>query len=209
MKLISIYTPSHQILKDHWFLPSLQDAFEISIHRCEVSGKGIYMEKDWTEAILFKCNTILDTIKKNWGTVFVYADVDIQLFAPMQDELQQSIENKDIVCQLDDPYGNLCTGFFAVRANELTLQLWQEVRKAIHIERRDQHAFNRLIHEMKAIRFGYLPAQFFGAGTFNAKIWQMGQRFYIPKFPIMFHANWTVGVDNKIALSAAGEKYNS
>jgi len=124
----------------------------------------------------------------------------------MQDEILQSMENKDIVCQLDDPHGNLCTGFFAVRANELTLQLWQEVHKAIHIEHRDQYAFNRLIREMKAIRFGYLPAQFFGAGTFNAKSWHMGQRFYIPKFPIMFHANWTIGVDNKIALLQQARK---
>jgi len=202
MKLISTYTDSHRRLKDEWFLPSLQDHYDLSLFHCGVQGSGNYMEAGWSEAVAFKSQVLIDAIKANWGGVFVYADVDLEFFQPAEHILRESIEdgNKDIVCHLDDPSGNLSTGFFALRANERTLKLWEEVRKAITTERRDQHAFNRLVRRMDGLRAGYLPSRFFGAGTFHPIQRQAGARFLIPHSPIMFHANWTVGLDNKADL---------
>jgi MoaA/NifB/PqqE/SkfB family radical SAM enzyme len=200
MKLISTYTESHRRLKDEWFLPSLQDNYELSIFHCVTQGPGNYMEAGWSEAVSFKSQVIIETIKENWGGVFVYADVDIEFFKPTENILRKSIEDKDIVCQLDDPSGTLSTGFFVLRANDLTLKLWEDVRKAVATERRDQHAFNRLVRRMDGLRASYLPSRFFGTGTFHPILRQAGARFLIPNSPIMFHANWTIGVENKIDL---------
>jgi len=206
MKLIAVYTPSHKVLLDDWFLPGLQDDFDVILHKSEIIGSGAYMQKDWSDAVLFKCDAIIDAITKNWGEVFVYSDVDIEFFASMKNIILNAMQDKDIVCQLDSPNGVLCTGFFAAKANEQTLALWQDVRKAILIEHRDQKAFNRLIRAQRDIRFGYLPLGFFGAGTFNDRQWHKGQPFYIPTSPVMFHANFTIGLDNKVAALKQAKK---
>lgn len=200
MKLITVYTQSHRPVFEEWAFSTLKDNYELSSFFCDVEGSGKYLEKDWTQAVLFKNQKIIETIKENWGRVFIYSDVDIQFFAPTKRAILKAIKNKDIACQIDNPRGSLCTGFFAIRANSLTLNLWQKVHEAVQIERRDQKAFNRLIRNINEIRRGYLPQQFFGAGTFRRQIWRRGVLFFIPKSPIMFHANWTIGIENKIEL---------
>jgi len=200
MKLIGVFSPSHETLKDEWFLRTLKDDYEVCLYRCDVQGEGRYMQEDWSRAVLFKSAKIIEAIRENWGEVFVYSDIDVTFFAPTKLTILRCLTDKDIVCQLDDPVGNLCTGFFGIRANGATLRLWQQVQKAVEREGRDQIAFNRLVRELKDLRAGYLPASFFGTGTFAGRHFQGKQRFYVPADPVMFHANWTIGVDNKITL---------
>src|SRR5262245_26033620 len=131
MKLISVFSPSHEVLKDEWFLRTLKDDYEVTVYPCDVQGEGKYMQEDWTRTVLFKSAKIIDAIQENWGDVFMYSDVDVTFFAPTKKSILASLVDKDIVCQLDDPIGNLCTGFFAIRANEATLQLWRDVHQAV------------------------------------------------------------------------------
>jgi MoaA/NifB/PqqE/SkfB family radical SAM enzyme len=200
MKLICVYTPSHKKLKDKWFLPSLRDKFEIEFYEFAKSGDGNYLESDWTEAVLFKCEVIIKSIKDHPGEIIFYSDVDIIFFAKFKERVLQALEGKDIVCQVDDPYGSLCTGFFALRSNRLTLKLWEEVHEAVKTEGRNQPAFNRIIRGMKDIHYEYLPVTFFGAGTFRPVLWKKGDLILLPENPVMFHANWTMGIGNKTFL---------
>lgn len=202
MKLLTAYSQSHERLKDEWFIPSLQDDFELILERSSAKGEGRYRDQDWSEGVLFKSDTLIRTIRENFGQIFVYSDVDVQFFGPVKNCLLAAMEGKDIVCQCDDPQGNLCTGFFAVRANEATLRLWTEVRKAVLRQGRDQHAFNLIIRLMGDVRFGYLPASFFGTGTFHPRVWKPGGKFLIPNAPLMYHANWAVGTEHKTMLLA-------
>jgi MoaA/NifB/PqqE/SkfB family radical SAM enzyme len=59
---------------------------------------------------------------------------------------------------------------------------------------------------MTQVRVGYLPPSFFGAGTFSARVFQGRERFYIPPDPVMFHANFTVGVNDKVARLAEAQR---
>jgi len=200
VKLISVCTASHQRFKEDWLLPSLKDDYEVCIHPCEIKGSGTYLAPDWTDAVLFKSQKIIETIQTVDEPISVYADVDVQFFAPTKAAILEAMKDKDIVCQLDAPNGVLCTGFFAFRSNEQTLRLWQQVQEAIRLESRDQHAFNRIIREMPRIRCGYWPSGFIGAGTFRGKNWNRGEPLYVPGKPVMFHANCTKGIENKTAL---------
>lgn len=186
-------------MKDRYFLPSIRDKVDLEIHRFETSGSGNYMEPDWSETVLFKCEVILRSIRDNPGDILVYSDVDIIFLAPFLEKIRHAIKYKDIICQQDDPYGNFCTGFFVMRANRLTLKLWEMVRDAVKVEGRNQLAFNRIIRSMKDVRGGFLPPAFFGAGTFKPVQWKKNQLLYIPGDPVMFHANWIVGVNTKEA----------
>jgi len=216
VKLIGVYTKSHRILKDEWFLASLQDNYDVELHNCDIAGSGTYMEPSWSEAVLFKSDTIINSIKKYWGEIFVYSDVDVQFFKPTQQILLNAIKNYDIVCQRDDPYGNLCTGFWIARANEKVLKLWQEIRAILKQEKRDQFVFNRIIREkpmggkikrifnyfmrifMGKCRYSYFPVTFFGGGTITGKLWTPGTKISVPEGIVLHHANCTIGVENKI-----------
>lgn len=200
MKLVAVYTSSHERLVNEWFLPSIQDDYELLVHRFDGAGGGGYRTLDWTAAVLHKSRCIIDAIRNNRGEIVVYSDVDVQFFAPTRERIRDAMYGRDIVCQLDAPNGQLCTGFFAVRANDATLALWQEIERCVEREGRDQSAFNRVLRARDDIRFGCLPLEFFGAGTFYRRKWRPGDRLYVHAHPVMFHANWTVGVDNKLEL---------
>ena len=200
MKLLIVHTPSHQVLKDHYFLPSLQDEFELCQYAYDQPGGGQFMQADWSSGILFKCERIIDTIRENPGEVLVYADVDLIFLGPALKTLLHAVQDCDIACQMDDPDGNFCSGFFVVRAGPRTLALWERVRRGIQSEGRDQLTFNRLARNMDGLTVRHLPVSFFGAGTFTGREATAETTLYIPPAPVMFHANFVVGVENKIAL---------
>jgi MoaA/NifB/PqqE/SkfB family radical SAM enzyme len=206
MKLIAIFSSSHERLKDDWFLRTLRDDYDVCLHRCDVPGPGTYMQNGWKQAVLFKSTCIIGAIQDNWHEMFVYSDVDVVFFAPTKAAILKSLADNDIACQRDDPSGNFCTGFFGMRANEATLRLWQDVRRCIEQESRDQIAFNRLLRARTDLRAVHLPRSFFGTGTFAGRDVDSAERFYIPRDPAMFHANWTIGVDNKIRLLSRAQK---
>lgn len=197
--LVAVCSEGHRPLLDEWFLPTLQDDYGVVIHDCRASHGGAYMEDAWTEVVKFKSEKIIEAIRRNWGRVFVYSDVDVQFFAPTWPAIEVAIADKDIVCQLDSPGGELCTGLFAARGNELTLRLWEGVRGALAVEGRDQMAFNRILRQIPGLRFGRLPPQFFSKGTFSTGMWR-GGRIFIPRSPIAHHANFTFTVEQKLAL---------
>ena len=49
------------------------------------------------------------------------------------------------------------------------------------------------------IKWGYLPVRFFGGGTLTGKLWSPGMDLPIPRGIVLHHANYTVGLENKIA----------
>jgi MoaA/NifB/PqqE/SkfB family radical SAM enzyme len=200
MKLIGIYTPGYSELKEKWFLPSVKDKIEIEIHLYEPDGSGKYMEPDRTKTELFKSAVIIQSIRDNPGKILICSDVDIEFFRPVGQKILTAIQSSDIVCQLDDPYGSLSTGFFAMRANRLTLQLWEQVHESVKSGHSIQSAFNHIIKTIQGLRYGYLPVEFFSAGTFNPDKRNMSDRVYIPQFPVMFHANRATGPENKKIL---------
>lgn len=207
MKLYALYTPSHEILKDTFFLPSIKDDFEIILEFCEQTCPSAqFMSEGWTKTTMRKVDLIIRAIEENWGEIFIFSDVDIQFFAPIQDIILALMKGKDIIMQRNNPDGVLCTGFFACRANEKTLRLWQDVKKVMQKKKlnSDQISFNQCIKKKSKknpydITWAYLPNSFFGGGTLTGREWKPGIKLPIPHDIIMHHANWTKGIKNKIA----------
>ncbi len=210
IRLYAIYTPSHAILKDNYFLPSIQDDFELIVEAVEqTSPSATFMSQGWTKTTIKKVELIIRAIKENWGSVFIFSDVDIQFFAPIQDILLFLIKDNDIIMQKNNPEGVLCTGFFMCLGNEKTLRLWTDVKQLMeeNSEYSDQITFNKCIKRNSKknpydIKWAYLPDIFFGAGTLighTGYSWSPGKTLPIPKGIVMHHANWTKGIKNKIA----------
>jgi MoaA/NifB/PqqE/SkfB family radical SAM enzyme len=203
MKLLAVCTPTHRELAEQWFIPSIRDEYDPEIQfRAGVpaSGNGDFLDEAWQTGVRLKSRVILEFIRKNPGSVFLYSDVDVRFLGPTRAAVLAALGDRDIVCQLDDPAGNLCTGLMAMRANESVHRLWSRVADAIPQYHRDQIAFNRLVRSDPGLRWGYLPEGFFGPGTFRGRLWQPGECFPIPARPLAFHANWCIGTESKAEL---------
>lgn len=209
LKLYTLYTRSHKILYDAWFLPSIKDDFEIRSHFYDdVVGQGAFRADDWFEAINYKIDLIIQAIKENKSKkedkIFIFSDVDIQFFKPCENLIRTAMRSNDMVFQKDSPSGMVCTGFFACRANKKTLKFWRTARRLVKhsFPRRwhDQTAANFLINNTKfgKLQWDYFPATIFSGGTLTGKRWDPGKQLPIPEDIILHHANWTVGIENKI-----------
>ncbi len=204
IKLYAIYTPSHEKLAHDWFLPSIQDDYQLVLEKWEQteSSGNAFMENGWMEAIFKKVDFIIRAVKENWGGIFVFSDVDIQFFGPTQELILDAMQGNDIVLQKDEPGGALCTGFFACRCNEKTLKLWHAVKQYITQipDQHDQHGLNYFTRHTNPydIKWDYLPVVFCGGGTINGRVWKPGMSIPIPDGIVMHHANYTVGNENKI-----------
>jgi len=132
MKLYGFYTPSHEILKDEWFLPSVGDEYELVLRKYdqECDG-GIYGNRGFIRSVSHKFDILIEATKENWGETFVFSDMDLQFFRPSKEKILNCIGDKDIVFQRNHPNGVVCTGFFACRGNEKTLRLWEDAKKLI------------------------------------------------------------------------------
>ena len=134
MKLYAFYTPSHTILKEDWFIPSLQDDYELTIRQMEQVGQKmdhLYKSPEFKQTVLRKVGLIIQAIQDTWGEVFIFSDVDVHFFRPSQKILMKLIKGRDMLIQRNSSKGELCTGFFVCRANQKTFDLWTDVRKCM------------------------------------------------------------------------------
>lgn len=207
IKLYCLTTPSHKILKDKYFLPSIQDDFEIICEEMEQTCETVkFMAEGWTDTTLRKVDLIIRAIHENWGSLFIFSDVDIQFFKPIKNIILKLIQDNDLIIQKNNPEGVLCSGFFVCRGNQKTLDLWTDVRDMMAHDKSssDQITLNRCIkrHGKKNpynLTWAYLPNTFFCGGTFTGHLWTPGRHLRIPHDIVMHHANWTRGIANKIA----------
>lgn len=199
--LYTLYTPSHEVFYRDWLLPSLKDQVEVKPTMIEARpGPHDFLSPGWGATMLAKVDLILSAIERHRGGVFVYSDVDIQFFRPMQGAVDELMADRDVLFQNDSPAGRKCAGFFVCRAGPATSLLWQRVRA--HMIARRLHSDQAALNEVAdgcAIRWAYLPATFFGGGALTGKQWAPADTLPVPDGIVMHHANWTVGVDNKLA----------
>jgi len=118
IKLYTIYTPSHEYMMNEFFLPSIQDDYEIIVekHNQECQS-GNFISAGWLETMIHKVDVVIRGIKENWGQIFIHSDVDIQFFRPTQDLIEKYMIGNDIAIQKNNKSGEICAGFFACRGN--------------------------------------------------------------------------------------------
>jgi len=205
--LYALCTKTHEELRDQWFLPTIQDDYEVIIknHHQECPS-GMYNQAGWMKVMLSKVDLIIKAIQENWNKILIVSDVDIQFFRPTQKLIVSALQDKDIVIQRESPSGQLCAGFFACWGNKKTLKLWQEIKKLMQNNQanNDQHGLNLLLKSKKFnnpynVQWDYLPVEFFGGGVLTGKAWHPGKELPVPDNIVMHHANFTTGMNNKIA----------
>lgn len=116
----------------------------------------------------------------------------------------------DVQAQID-PDSGFCCGFMFLRNTEATkvlLDVWCSMMDGREGQTNDQMFFNSAFAHLKRIDMTPKAAEFKGAWSYGRvlsaeekplNIWE-GQAFKMPEKADAFHANYCVGVENKIKL---------
>jgi hypothetical protein len=204
MKLYTYYSASHHVLFERYFLPSLPtgDDLELEVNRIRQFGDGNYMTRGWRETMREKVGIILGALDRDER--FIWADCDVQFFGPIAAVLTEELGDHELACQ-NDSGGMLCAGLFMCRSTANMRRLFRTIydeMTADSSEEDDQQRLNRHAH---ACRCKFLSGRFWTVGVHlngpgrPLTRWH-GQDFEVPEGILAHHANWTVGVENKIRL---------
>lgn len=212
VKLITFYSDTHQHLYEKYFLESfdkyLKDEFILLDKKItQISKTGFYNEYGFGETMKEKIKHIIDSMDENSNQMCVFSDCDVEFLGEMKEDLTNQLDGFDIKLQND--VTNLCAGFFTFIQNKKTKKLFENILQAFEdytfngvlkkgID--DQVLLNRLISKVEGLRYGTLDKKYFNvAQSLGPKRWS-GENFRIPEDIIMFHSNWTVGLENKVKL---------
>ena len=199
MKLYSVYTDSHRILKDEWFLKTLPEEWDLNIMHVEGKG-GRVGSQEFLNIIEKKLEYIVKSIKDNMDDTIIWSDVDIQFFDRCKDTILESISRKDMVFQrewMGKDVANI--GFIAIKCNRKTLNFWKCIleRRKDTIQRfrykklsyGDQSMINEALHDNNlGIKWGFFPD----------KIWAKSCGGEPPIDIILHHANCVGRIDRKL-----------
>jgi hypothetical protein len=197
MKIYTILSPSHQFLFDKFFLQSLKKyeprAELIVVDQDQICGSGSYYDSGWKESMEQKIDTYLQAVNSQ-DDFFIWSDVDIEFHDKFIDQCVRELGDHDIAFQ-EGVGGEYCAGFFICRINSSTKKFFEMLKTKYQEYSCDQQAINHNIHSINA---KFLSHKFLNI-SFQHRQWN-GQGFIINQPIIMFHANYTVGLQHKIML---------
>jgi hypothetical protein len=213
MKIYTSFTESHKPFFDNYFLPTYKKAnknkdFSLYVSEMEQkSNTGGYSTYGFRQSTSDKLEVIMKAIDDNMGERIIYCDPDIQLFDGFTDDIlkYKDLEPEvDVFCQCDTPKCPenviLCTGFMVMTCSEKLKKVFEN--SLLHIDKfeHDQYAFNYF--GRKNLNWRIFPEDKYYTIAYNTGnvVWNGEEYKDIPKNILMHHANWTVGVNNKIKL---------
>lgn len=201
MKLITCYTPSHEVFLPHFHtLHQVDDRINLWDEEFEQEcPTGEFADEGWNDTTRRKFELIRGVLRdSNEGELMAFSDVDVQFFRPISNLAEMALKDNDIVFQ-NDYYGHACTGFFYMRNNRSIRDLMDKVYDEIPNWRDDQEAMNKVLPIWNG-KYGLLPNQFFTFGSFYQHWDETKTNFPLPKGMVMHHANWVKGIENKLKL---------
>lgn len=201
-------TESHQ----PFVMPSIESYFAVHHEGMFVQqfpqecATGEFHSDGWMSTMRKKVEYVLYSIeqrKKDW---FIHADIDIEYTKPVIEDLEARLQSHDFVAMDDNMF---CAGFFAMRVNSKTVQLWENVYEHLHKFKNDQIAMNYWIRDLnvkaaKLPRFEYFNyMHLWDRDTLwegDEDILREKLREHADQLESMrlVHANYIIGVDKKV-----------
>ena len=207
MKIYTHYSDSHKDLYEKYFRPSLRKLYskdEVTIRAAvhsQTTAEGKFMEQGWLESMDYKLQVILQAIEENWDDFFIFADTDIVFYDYFIEDLLLEIKGFDIACQED--CNSLCAGFFIAKGNQKIKNLFTKIRENFKNMVNDQVALNNF---KNMVNFKMLDKEeYYTIGNFfdnedGTHKWDGNTIIYPPADMRLHHANYVVGVDEKVKL---------
>jgi hypothetical protein len=207
MKIYTFYTNSHKKLLTDFFIPSLfkyENCDLIIENHPQECVSGQYRSLNWKLSMERKLHLIIRAIENNAEKVFIYSDCDVQFFNKFIDENISAMFDCDILTQRDGQK-DLCAGFMFIKSNNKTHNLFSTILKNYINFKDDQEALNYIIKQQNIdIKYNFLDSNYYNlyyALKADALKWNPYKNSLpknMPKKINIFHANWIIGINNKI-----------
>lgn len=205
-KILTFLSDSHQELYDLFFYPSykkyLSQDFELIVEKIDqLCPNGNFGDNGFDITMLKKIELINKHIDINDKKILLFADIDIQFFQNI--DLSFIVEPYDIWFQQDYFNNYICAGLFIAKQNINTFKffndVFHELKSKINGKIDDQAIINQIKNRIK---YKLLPPDKYWtvANSTMGSQWYPGVDFNVPSDIVAHHANWTIGVPNKIKL---------
>ena len=205
MIIYTHYSDSHKEMYENFFKASLRKLYskeEVLIkatYHKQTTSTGSFMSSGWLESMDIKLDVILTAL--NETKEFIFADCDIQFFKPFINQVLESLNDYDIACQEDR--GSLCAGFFGCKSNDRTKKLFTTIKNRFREMVNDQVALNNLKSIVSSTLLN--KEQFYTIGNYfqnknGTFVWDNETNIIPPSNILLHHANYVVGVENKLKL---------
>lgn len=211
MDFYTFYTPSHEEIYNNFFLESFPDK-EMNLHvsqfdqSCKTAN---YRDSGWKETMLHKLDTVIEGLEANLGEYIVHGDCDIQFFSQnLKPELIKEIGDYDIAFQDDGT--RYCAGFFICKSSKLLIDLFNDIKNNLDKFPDDQEALQYFLrYNYNSIKPKKLSKRFYTyASEINWKAYDKSDDITPSRKDILVHhANYTVGVENKIYILEKVKKH--
>lgn len=201
MKIYTFYSDTHEVLYTDYFMKSfyemkMNDFFEVDATRVrQRTMSGDFGTPGFAESMKDKVEIILRAIDENKGSQFIFADCDIQFLQHLRYDLANyNMDNIDMLAQSDQ--GAICAGFMMCKSSPKLENFFNKILHNCMNFANDQLCINEYRSD---INYELLPEdKYYTVGNYTG-LWN-GEDIDTPKNIVMHHANFTVGVNNKIKL---------
>ena len=205
MKIITFFSKSHTCLYKRFMntFPYDKDIdLVVRYMPQECDGNYDTWNENWMKTMYRKVQYIIDYLDEiKEGELLIHADIDIVFYRSFVKDLEKLMNDSgnDIMFQNDG--STLCMGFFVVRKSDHIVKLFNDLYERMGDYEHDQDAMNNIL-PFSGIQYDKLPERYFSYGPLNGlKRWTVDcTHVNVPDDIVMHHANWTVGIDNKLKL---------
>jgi hypothetical protein len=202
--MYTFYSDSHTELYNDFFLKSYNECgmdksftlFTVKVD--QKSDSGDFNSPGFNETTIDKLIIIKNALEEiDDGERILYSDCDIQFFDNIYDDILSNCQNNDsdIICQHDQ--NTICTGFMVIKKSPNMINFINLMIDECPNHDNDQCCVN--VHSNK-IKYSFLPTdKYYTVGNYHG-LWYGSDNIFVPPNLKMHHANFTLGVENKIKL---------
>lgn len=202
IKAHTFVSPHHRVFLDDWLRPTLPHTWELHVHALPQQPDPCHFgSRNFIRGQVDRYEGLLDVLDTAAGERFMLIDADIQFFGDPTDELLAVPAHYDLAAQDDTPAGKaaaplFCSGFVFYSPSPLLREFFVRILEFLRAGRgQDQRALNDLIGESSLQPIMLDPGKFWSPR-------RMYPKHAITRLPsdiLVHHANWTIGVPNKLA----------
>lgn len=208
MKVVCLYSPSHERMLNEYFLPSFpkDDRLELKIIPApQLAGdKPTFNSPEWKSFMHIKAKVLRDELLSlPENDFYIFIDVDIILVNNFHDYIVKQMEGLDLLAQSDSPnpaFLNVCTGIIALRNTQATRNLMRAMTEFLDKFNNEQEAVTYFVQnhkrfeELLNLRWKLIPFNVaYTYGSIAGKVWAGNdENFTLPsKETLLFlHANY-------------------
>jgi len=202
MKVITFYSNSHKELHDNFFIKSVNnfagEKIHVESHLIDQScPSGDWYSSGWLNCMSEKLRILLSELDVLDGSIVVYSDCDVIITGDFFDDIHSEMIDYDIKFQ--DDGSQLCAGFFAFKKTKEVRDLFEK-SYSLCSSTDDQSAINSVIPN-SGLTYSTLDfSKYHNVHKDVSGVWEDGMDYDPGENTLMFHANFTVGVENKKKL---------